>query len=310
VRVLLAAALLLVAVCAPFVARAALGNEGLRLAALDRHRLLAAVILAAIAAMLVARRRTFERAETLRSWLAAVPVRTSRARWESVVLASAPALVMMIAVLLLAAIVPWPAAAGLVGARLAGILIGGIVMGAVVGYMIPEAKVFDLPPGSRYVPHRRVAARTPRPSMSPLGLWPVRRLFASVRPQAVTRAALPLLLAIPLGSTADIAMLLIGIVVALAATLLLVTAILAVSKAAARWMLPLPVRAHGVARRVLLRPLGVLLLLASVTAWLLWVGGMPAQSSAQRGLLLFAVAAASAIGGSLVLIGRAGRGGL
>jgi hypothetical protein len=297
--VLIAIASVAVAGCAA----AAIGNKfsavDLRLAPFDRHRLLMAVIAAGVAATLVARRRASERAEARRSWLAALPVRGSRARWESLAIASAPAWVMLVAVPFIA--VPAP--------RLALTLLGGILAGTVVGYVTPEAKVLDLPPGSRYVPHRRVAAKDPTPSLAALGLWPIRRLFASLRPQAVTRAAIPLLLAIPLGAAADTAMLLIGILASLAATAILVTTILVVSKAAGRWLAPLPLRSARLARQVLMRPVTVILVLAAVMGWLLWVFGLTAGESAQRGLVLFLLAAAIAVSGSRLLIDRAGRGG-
>jgi len=299
VRVLTAVALPAVTVCAAVAAAEIVASGDSRRGLLERHRLLLAVIAACIAASLVARRRAIERSDARRSWLAALPVGRSRARWESLVIACAPACVMLMVVPLIALVAPHAAIA----------LLGGILVGAVVGYLIPETQVVDLPPGSRYVPHRRLAPKVPVPSLSALGLWPVRRLFASLRPQAVTRAAIPLLLVIPMGAKADAAMLMIGILVALAATALLVAAMLAVSKAATRWLLPLPLRPGTIAAQVLMRPLVVIGVLAAVTGWLVWVSGVTPQESARRGLSLFLVAALSAVGGSLLLIKRASRGG-
>jgi hypothetical protein len=295
VRVLAAVTLLAVIVCAA-VAIVDLGASGeSRLAMLETHRLSIAVLAACFAATLVARRRAIERSEARRSWLAALPVRPSRARCESLVIACAPACGMLLVVPLLALFAPHAALA----------LLGGIVAGAMVGYLIPDAPPVDLPPGSRYVPHRRLAPRLARPSLSALGLWPVRRLFASLRPQAVTRAAIPLLLMVPMGATADAVMLLIGILITVTATALLVAAMLVVSKAATRWLLPLPLRPGTIAAQVLLRPVVVLLLLAAVTAWLVWVSGLTPRESVERGLLLFLLAAAGAVGGGLFLVKRA-----
>ena len=264
---------------------------------LERHRLLIAVIATGIAAILVARSRAIERSDARRSWLAALPVRASRARWESLLIACAPAGLMLVSGPLITLVAPLPAIS----------ILGGIVLGAVVGYLIPEAQAVDLPPGSRYVPHRRLTPSASKPSLSALGLWPVRRLFASVRPQAVTRAAIPLLLLVPMGSTADGVMLAFGIIAGVAATALLVAAILAVSTAATRWLLPLPLRPGTIAAQVLLRPVVVLLLLAAVVAWLVWVSGLTSRASVERGLLLFLLAAAAAVGGSLFLVKRASR---
>jgi len=293
-RVLTAVTLLAVIGCAAL----AVSHIGAAwLGRLERHRLLIAVIATGSAAMLVARSRAIERSDARRSWLAALPVRASRARSESLLIACAPAWVMLVSVPLIALVAPRPAIS----------ILGGIVVGAVVGYLIPEAQAVDLPPGSRYVPHRRLTPKASKPSLSALGLWPVRRLFASVRPQAVTRAAIPLLLLVPMGSTADGVMLAFGIVAGVAATALLVAAILAVSTAATRWLLPLPLRPGTIAAQVLLRPVVVLLLLAAVMAWLVWVSGLTPRASVERGLLLFVLAAAVAVGGSLAQIKRASR---
>ena len=153
-------------------------------------------------------------------------------------------------------------------------LTAGIVVGGMAGYWMPVPKPIEVPPGSRYVPHpRALGARPPAPSLSALGLWPVRQMFASARPKAVSRAVLPILLMIPLGSTAAAAMLMIAMAAVLGAVLLLVSAIIRVNKESSRWLQPLPLPRALLARHLLLRPLAVIAALALIAAWLLWVMG-------------------------------------
>ena len=183
---------------------------------MHRHQFLLAGLAACMTAALVARRHAAQRSEAARSWLAALPVRRATARWEALAIAAAPALgaICIVAAAggtasMTALFASDPAPGALASTWFA--VTAGVVVGAMAGYLVPVPKPTEVPPGSRYVPRPRVlGARPPAPSLSALGLWPVRQMFASARPKAVTRAVLPILLMIPLGSTADAAMLVIA----------------------------------------------------------------------------------------------------
>jgi hypothetical protein len=208
---------------------------------------------AAFSAILVARRRVLVRALLLRSWLAAVPVRSVTARWEALLIETLPAsaaLVVMAVLALIAAVAV--AQLGVVVALWAD-LSGGVVLGVIIGYLIPAPKPVDLPPGSRYVPHRHVRKTAPiRPSLKALGQWPIRQMFAWAQPKAVARATIPILVMMPLGTMADTAMVVIALFAVVGALLLLWSAAISVSRLAARWLAPLPLREGAVVRAFLL----------------------------------------------------------
>jgi hypothetical protein len=221
--------------------------------ALRRHGYVCSGMAAAFSAILVARRRVLERAQFLRSWLAAVPVRPVTARCEALLIETFPASAALVVISVLALI------AAVAFARLGDVvalwadLCGGVVLGIVVGYLMPAPKPVDLPPGSRYVPHRQARHATPiRPSLKALGQWPLRQMFAWAQPKAVARATIPILVMMPLGTMADTAMVVIALFGVVGTLLLLWSAAISVSRLAARWLAPLPVRADAVVRAFLL----------------------------------------------------------
>jgi len=257
-----------------------------------RQQILAATGLAIIAsAIATARRRVSKRAEFARSWLAALPVRARIAGWETLLIETLPAAAAVgaltgvyLAVTVVAAFSPaHGGSASLVWAAMSG----GVMLGAILSYGIPNPKPIDLPPGSRYVPHRRVAKTSAvRPSLKALGLWPLRLMFARAQPKLVARAILPILVLMPLGTLAADAMVIIAFYMVGGALLLLIPAAISVSGLSARWMAPLPVRGFAVTRAVLIPTL-----IAIVGA------------SAAEGLFLFAIGAslrASATAGSVL----------
>jgi len=275
-----------------------------------RHQFLLAGLAACTTAALVARRHATERSEAARSWLAALPVRRTAARWESLAIAAAPALG-VIFIVAAAGGTAWmwslfasdPAQGALAPTWLA--VTAGVVAGAMTGYLVPAQKPTEVAPGSRYVPRPRVlGARPPAPSLSALGQWPVRQMFASARPKAVSRAVLPILLTIPLGSTAGAAMLDIAMCAVLGAVLLLVSAITRVSRQSARWLQPLPLPRALLARRLLVRPLAVIVAAALIAAWLLWVMGSPPTQALKYGFSLLVVSSLVAVMGSAAAISR------
>ncbi len=213
---------------------------------LQRHLWLASAMVAFITAIAVARHRTATRAEFKKSWLSALPVRPSMARREALQLEQFPALA---GALVVTAVVVLTEIAFLArSARFAeGLVIswcwlmGAFLVGAIVSYAIREPRPVEAPPGSRYVPKgQSMRGRPLRPSLSALGQWPVRRMFASAQPKLVARALMPVLLSIGIQSKADAAMVVIGLFAATGALALLIPSVLAVSTAARRWLAPLP----------------------------------------------------------------------
>jgi hypothetical protein len=260
-----------------------------------RHRILLAGVGALGSAASVSRRRASKRPEAARSWLAALPVRAAIARWEAVAIETAPVIG---AIGILAATFAMASSTGSGGSWLA--ITGGIALGTLVGYAVPLPKPEDLPPGSRYVPHRRVReAQAPRPTLAALGHWPVREMFARARPKVVSRAIVPILLAMPLGSTADVAMLVIGIAAVAGAMVLLVMASVSVSKASYRWLRPLPLSGTILARYLLTRSLLLISSGGLLSAWLLWVMGRTVDESLKVGILLAVLGSVITVGGCL-----------
>ena len=221
--------------------------------ALRRHGYVCLGLAAVFSALTVARRRVLERAQFMRSWLAAVPVRTATARWEALLIETVPASAALVVIAILALL------SAVATAQLGDVvalwadLSGGVLMGVIIGYLLPAPKPVDLPPGSRYVPHRHVRNTMPiRPSLAALGQWPIRQMFAWAQPKAVARATIPILVMMPLGTMADTAMVVIARFGVVGALLLLWSAAISVSRLAARWLAPLPVRARAVVRAFLL----------------------------------------------------------
>jgi hypothetical protein len=265
------------------------------------HRLVCGGIAAVASAVLVARRRALKRAEFAKSWLAAVPVRPATARWETLAIETLPASATIAALTGLAMI----AAAALVsrGAPSSPLWIVWLYLsvgsgsGVLMSYFIPAPKAVDLPPGSRYVPHARPkrAARI-QPSLTALGSWPVRQMFAWIQPKMVARATIPILVMIPMGTTADTAMVVIAMCGVAGALLLSWSAAIAVSRLARRWLSPLPMRV-GAEVRALLKPTIAFILGASIIeALLLLVLGVTYRTAA-------AVALCAAAAGCLVTVG-------
>lgn len=233
-------------------------------ARLQRHVFLLAGLSALAACVLVSRRRSLHRAEAAHSWLAALPATPATARCESICIETSPVLAL--------ALLTTP----LLFAHLGLAVIGGLLIGTLVSYAVPAAKGVELLPGSRYVPQRR-RRRDPIPagSLNALGWWPVRRMFASARPQTVARAAVPIMLAMPLGSRADAAMLLFASLGVAGAVALLLSAFVAVHTHSRRWLRPLPLNPHLLLWTVLKPGVAVLICAAALETWFLWLMRAP-----------------------------------
>jgi hypothetical protein len=283
------------------------------LAWLQRHTLFLGAISAFAAGVLVSRRRALNKAAAFRSWTAALPTKRSTALWQAIVIESSPALTL---VGLLAAafgslsVIVRFQADGPAPLPAWGEMTGGVVLGVALSYLMPMPKKAELYEGSRYVPRRRRAA-TPIPtgSLSALGSWPVRQMFASARPKAVTRACIPIIVLMPMGSTADVAMLLMGLFVAAGALVLLETSVISVSAEAALWLLPVPVGSGLLARRLLMRTLAFMLGVTVVGSWLLWVMGKPVNRCITGGALTLIGGSVLAVSGTLLQIAGKRRGG-
>jgi hypothetical protein len=248
-------------------------------------------IAAVASAIQVARHRALKRAEFLRSWLASVPVRPPAARWESLIIETLPVTAAFGAITLLGLgcglVLAW-VHAGRGGALLAvwAILGAAVVLGALAGYAMPAPKPVDLPPGSRYVPHRKAhRAAKIRPSLAALGAWPVRQMFAWAQPKMVARTTIPILVMMPLGTTAAAALGAIAVFAMAGMLLLLCLAAVAASHAVRRWIAPLPVRARVLTRVFLLPIFAVMVAVSAVEAWLLMALGVSFRISAAVGLV-------------------------
>lgn len=301
-RVLLAGAVLLWAAPVAWLAgcsRAALLDS---CAWLSAHGLELGAAGFAGAVVLVSRRRSVVRAEATRSWLAALAVTRGSAFLEARTLEWAPACAWL-GMLAVAGVSLLAVAAGRdIGSlhgvmKTAGTLVAAVVVGGLCSYLIPPGRDEDLPPGSRYVPHRRrLGPPLPKASQTGLAEWPVRQLFATLRPKVVTRAVVPVLLAVPLGATADSALLMLGVTAISAALLLLIVSVARASHDAARWLRPAPVRPSVLCRALLTRVLVALGLLAAAWGILAASAGMTASDATLGSAALWVVCAALAVG--------------
>ena len=271
---------------------------------LRRHGVLCMALAAFLSAVAVAQRRTLKRAQFARSWLAAVPVKPGTARREAFLIETLPAgaavaAIFLIAILAALALVLRHAdveALGVVWAYLSG----GVVLGVSLSYLVPRPRPIDLPPGSRYVPKPRVnRAAAIRPSISALGVWPIRQMFAWLQPKLVARALIPILVMMPIGTTADDAMIVIALFGLMGAMSLLARASMRAGRAARRWLAPLPLRAAAVLRAFLLPAWGVAAGSCAIVTLLLLVVNVSYRIAAEIGAGA-AVVACLCIGGVLL----------
>jgi len=179
-------------------------------------------------------------------------------------------------------------------------LSAGVAIGVVVSYAIPAPKVVVLPPGSRYVPHKKTRAAKIQPSLAALGLWPVRQMFAWAQQKMVARATIPVLLSMGIGTTADTAMLTLGLFAVTGALLLLLPAVVSTSMLVRRWLAPLPARAGAVRRALLLPTFGIMVGAGAVEALLLLAFGLSYRVSAAAGLCAAAVGCLATMAGLLL----------
>jgi hypothetical protein len=256
---------------------------------LRSHALLCAGLAAVASAVLIARRRALKRAEFARSWLAAVPVRASTARWESLLIETFPAiaaigLLAMLSISYVLVLAITRSADILAPFAVWTTLSGGIAAGAIGSFLVPQPKPVDLPPGSRYVPQQKLnRAGKLRPSFRALGSWPIRQAFAWAQPKIVSRALIPILIIMPMGTTADSAMVAIALFGMIGVLVLVWSGVISVSRWARRWMAPLPVRPAEVIRAFLLPACAVITAAGAIEALLLLVVNVSYRTSAEVG---------------------------
>jgi hypothetical protein len=274
------------------------------------HGLVCGGLAAIASAFQVARRRVLKREEFGRSWLAAVPIRAATARWEALIIETLSATVALAALTVLAASMGLVLAFAGDGHRAPlfavwATLSAGVAVGVVVSYAMPTPKPIDLPPGSRYVPHNKAhRAAKIRPSLAALGAWPVRQMFAWAQPKMVARATVPILVMMPMGTTADDAMGAIAVFGVTGALMLLCMAATRVSHRVRRWMAPLPVRS-GLAMRAFLRPtFGVIAAAGAVEGLLLLAFGVSYRAAVAAGLGTTVIGCLATLSGVLLCRAR------
>jgi hypothetical protein len=258
-----------------------------------RHQILGVIGMTIIAsAVATARRRVRKRTEFARSWLAALPVPARTAVWEARLLELLPAAAavaglsgVFFAVATLAAFTDGRG----VGSALTvwAAMSGGVIVGAAASYGLRHPKPVDLAPGSRYVPHgRRRAAAALRPSLKALGVWPLRLMFARAQPKLVARAILPILVMMPIGTSAAAALCIVAIYAVAGALLLLIPAAISVSASSVRWMAPLPLSGFTVTRAALTPAIAVIVGASAAEGLFLAVIGLSMRASAAAGLCI------------------------
>jgi len=271
-----------------------------------RHDLFWSTITAIVSAVLVSRRRALIRSEAPRAWTAVLPMDRARARWQAMAVESVPAVALLG---MLAFIFGGLSAAVFLEARTSAPLITwasttcGALIGAALSYLLRPPRQAEVYEDSRYVPRRR-RAETPIPigSLSALGSWPLRQMFASAKPRTLARVLVPILLAVPLGSQAADVMVTIGLLTALGAVAALVAAVISVSARALRWLNPLPLEPAQLARRMLVPALASMLVATAIESWLIWVLGSPVMRSIAAGVLTLTVGAILTVFGFLIVL--------
>jgi hypothetical protein len=242
---------------------------------LQRHTVMTAALASIVAAVFVSHRRSTHAARESRSWLAALPISPHVRRIDALALQVGPVIAVMVLTsglgLLTSAML---AVAGLSAKGCLVVwrsLLLGTFLGTGGGLIVPHPKAMSPHPGSRYVPQRATTGRHPVPSLGGLAIWPIRSMFAMLRPKILSRTLLPVLIMMPLGTTAAAAMVWVGIFGAWTALLFLIVSVVFVFQAARRWLKPLPLSVRRLGFAISGRALIVMMGIGVVAAWLRWV---------------------------------------
>jgi hypothetical protein len=223
-------AALLIGACAAVLGFPAIGAV---LAWFAAHGVLTGTISAGLFALPLMRRKSRLLASTSASWLAALPV-------------SAPlsprALGALLRLLPLLALAGLAWAGGRIEAAAAAHLIGAAALGALAGVAVGAivSRALGLgAPGSQYASLRRARARwAEAPSLRPLSYWPVARGRIFSRPKSLARVALLVALCLPLGTSGELALVVLAACLAAYGLVLLSLAAARVAFEAARWLAP------------------------------------------------------------------------
>lgn len=229
------AALILVACWAALT----LPAVGAVLAWFAAHEVLTGTISASFFALPLMRRKSRLLARTSASWLAALPV---AAPLSPRAIGALPRLAPLLALAGLAWLggrIEAPAAEHLIAASTLGAL-AGLAVGTIVSRALGLGA-----PGSQHASLRQ--GRTcwaEAPSLRPLSYWPVARGRIFSRPRSLARVALLVALCLPLGTSGQLALVVLAACLAAYSIVLLSLAAVRVAFEAARWLAP-----TGVARR-------------------------------------------------------------
>jgi hypothetical protein len=180
---------------------------------LQRHTVMTAVLAGIVAAAFVSHRRSMHAERAPRSWLAALPISSRGRRIEALALQLGPVITATVLIScfclltsVMLALAGLSAKSCLVAWRT---VLQGTFLGVGGGLIVPHSKPLSPYPGSRYVPHRTTPGRHPVPSLGGLAIWPIRSMFAMLRPKNLSRTLLPVLIVMPLGTTTEMVMTLI-----------------------------------------------------------------------------------------------------
>ncbi|MGA9919002.1 MAG: hypothetical protein WBR17_41390, partial [Paraburkholderia sp.] len=277
------------------------------LESLHRHDLFYAAISAVLSGMLILRQKALNQIAASSYWAASLPVHRAHGKWQAIIANSAPSFIFLclltaffgdLSLVAISVALPPPTVAW--AATSAGAVVGA-ALGATLGYVLPAAKREEMYEGSRYVPHRRQNGSTiPIASFSALGSWPVRQTFATARPKIVVHAIMPLLLCAPLGSSGADVMLAIFLLITLGALVLLTGAIVSVGTTAARWLKPVPLESHVLARKMCVPTLVYMIPIAVFESVLFGLLGMSIVRAVALGIVTLVLSISSAVGGSLL----------
>jgi hypothetical protein len=242
---------------------------------LQRHTVMTAVLAGMVAAAFVSHRRSMHAARAPRSWLAALPMSSRVRRIEALALQLGPVIAVTVLISCFGLLTSTMLAVAGLSAKSCLVVwrsvLLGTFLGAGGGLIVPHPKPLSPYPGSRYVPHRTTPGRHPVPSLGGLAIWPIRSMFAMLRPKVLSRTLLPVLIMMPLGTTAAAAMVRLGIFGAWGALLFLIVSVACVYRAARRWLKPLPLSVQRLGFAISGRAVIVMMGIGAVAAWLGWV---------------------------------------
>jgi hypothetical protein len=267
-RWLLPAILVLLAVCAGLLT---LPSVGAVLERVAQSPVVPFVLLAAVCAVLTARRKTRVYRSLADSWLA--PLAAPRSIATRMVFAP------VLQVLLLwvgLAVATGAGSLGHAAAATLGLAVGAAyVAGFVVGWLSPHGRTVAAPD------FHYVAVRKPRmnwaqaPSLTPLSYWAVGQAHVSTKPKVTGGALVFVLVALPMGTGGEKAIAIAAGAWVVLYLLSLVVSAVRVAFSAARWLAPTPLRYLPFTRTVGYR---VILTQLWIGAWVLFLGaasGLP-----------------------------------